>query len=146
MSIENLENDDFAELEKKARQEQLKADLKDAKLEQQSEKINQDREKAAFDSSPIGLWQAAIRDCVPPALSFVPDLAVTEEETEALANGLAPALAKHFPINESFTLPVEVTALATIYIVFAPKMAAIKAKRAAREMKEVKEDDTAPAN
>lgn len=141
MSNEILDND-FAELEKAAMQEQIKESVKDAKFEHQQEQIKTEKEQAEFDSSPIGLWQAAIRDCVPPALSFVPDLAVTEDETEALANGLAPALAKHFPINESFTLPVEVTALATIYMVFAPKMAAIKAKRTAREVKEVKEDET----
>jgi hypothetical protein len=142
MTTDNLINDDFAELEKQARQEQIKTDIKDARLNKQQEQIQSDEEKAAFDSSPIGLWQAAIRECVPPALSFVPDLAVTDEETEALANGLAPALAKHFPINEAFTLPVEVMALATVYMVFAPKVQLIKAKRAAANLKEVKEDET----
>jgi hypothetical protein len=109
-------------------------------LEQEAATEQQTESAAAFDTSPIGLWQAAIRDCVPSALSIVPDLAVTEEETEALATGLAPALAKHFPISEAFTLPVEIVAIATIYAVFNPKISAIRAKRAAAELKEVNVD------
>lgn len=112
---------------------------KEAHIEQQADS------KANFDTSPIGLWQAAIRDCVPPALSIVPDLAVTDEETEALAVGLAPALAKHFPISEAFALPVEVVAIVTVYVVFNPKIQAIRAKRA-NEVKEVKADEPAPEN
>lgn len=82
---------------------------------------------------------------MPPALSIVPDLAVTDEETEALAVGLAPALAKHFPISEAFALPVEVVAIVTVYVVFNPKIQAIRAKRA-NEVKEVKADEPAPEN
>lgn len=110
-------------------------------LEQQAQTETKTESAANFDTSPIGLWQAAIRDCVPPALSIVPDLAVTDEETEALAEGLAPALAKHFPINEAFTLPVELIAIATLYAVFNPKIQAIRAKRAeAEQLKEVNPD------
>ena len=111
-------------------------------LEQEAQTETQTKSAANFDTSPIGLWQAAIRDCVPPALSIVPDLAVNEEETEALAVGLAPALAKHFPISEAFTLPVEIIAIATIYAVFNPKIQVIRAKRAeAEQLKEVTPDE-----
>lgn len=144
MSEENNLSDldaDFVELEKIAKEEQLKADFKDYKLENQQAKIDQQREQTEFDRSPTGLWQAAIRECAPLALSFVPDLAINEAETEALAQGLSPALAKHFPINESFTLPVEIIALSTIYIVFKPKLDVMRAKRLANEqLKEVNED------
>lgn len=115
------------------------AEIEELENEAQTEQTAKQKTESAeaFDSSPIGLWQGAIRECVPVALSFVPDLAVNEEETEALAQGLAPALAKHFPINESFQLPVEITAIATIYIVFSPKIKAIRAKREAENLKEV---------
>lgn len=89
-----------------------------------------------FETSPIGLWQAALRECLPIGLSIIPDLAINDEENEALAVGLSPALAKHFPINESFQLPVELTAIIVLYTVFNPKVQAIRAKNA-EKLKEV---------
>lgn len=130
---------DFDELEKLAESEDLKADLKQAKLESQFDKIKQEQAQNEFDSTPIGLWQAAIRECVPPALSIVPDFAINEEETEALANGLAPALAKHFPLDGALVLPVELVAVVTMYIVFNPKIQVMRAKKA-EALKEVNPD------
>lgn len=130
---------DFDELTKLAESDDLKADLKQAKLESQFDKIKQEQARIEFDSSPIGLWQAAIRECVPPALSIVPDFALSDDETEALANGLAPALAKHFPLNGELSLPVEFTAIVTLYIVFNPKIQVMRAKKA-EALKEVNPD------
>lgn len=106
----------------------------EAKTDQKTES------EAFFDTSPIGLWQAAIRDCLPVGLSIVPDLAINEEETEALAVGLAPALAKHFPINEAFQFPVEVTAIIVVFGVFNPKIQVIRAKHAEQKLKEMNPD------
>ena len=121
----------------------VKADLLALTHEAKSEEKTESSQ--FFETSPIGLWQSAIRECVPVGLSLIPDLAINDEETEALASGLAPALAKHFPISESFELPVELTAIIVVYTVFNPKIQAIRAKNAEKP-KEVNPDVSATEN
>lgn len=112
--------------------------------EAQGDRASQAEAQAEYDNSPLGRWKAAITEIAPMAGMLHPDLAPSKEEVPVLADGLAPALAKHFPDMQGFALPVELVAAYTVWIVFGPKVQTIRAKRAAAaaEPKEVKPDAT----
>lgn len=111
--------------------------------EAQGDRASQAEAQAEYDHSPLGRWKAAITDIAPLAGMLHPDLAPTPEEVPVLADGLAPALAKHFPDMQGFTLPVELVAAYTVWIVFGPKVQKIRAARAAAAApKEVTPDAT----
>lgn len=121
---------------------QIAAEIDDLMREAGSDKASQEEKRREYDSSPEGRWKAAITEIAPMAGMIHPDLAPTAEEVPVLAEGLAPALAKHFPDMQGFTLPVELVAAYTVWIVFGPKVKTIRAKRTAAEAepREVKPD------
>lgn len=121
----------------------IAAEIDDLMREAGNDKASQDEQRREYDASPLGRWKAAITEIAPMAGMIHPDLAPTAEEVPVLAEGLAPALAKHFPDMQGFALPVELVAAYTVWIVFGPKVKTIRAKRAAdAEPREVKPDAT----
>lgn len=117
----------------------IAAEIDNLTREAEGDTASQAEAKAEYDNSPLGRWKAAITDIAPLAGMLHPDLAPTPEEVPVLAEGLAPALAKHFPDMQGFALPVEVVAAYTVWVVFAPKVKMIRAKRAAAEAEQPKE-------
>ena len=78
--------------------------------EAHGEKTQEQMQQEA-DNSPLGLWKAAIVEISPMVKMLHPDLELkkykTEEgdiidEAQQLADGIAPALAKHFPNMNGF--------------------------------------------
>ena len=106
-----------------------------------SDTASQAEEKRQYDNSPEGRWKAAITDIAPLAEMIHPDLKPTPDEVVTLAEGLAPALAKHFPNMDGITIPVELIAAYTVWTVYGPKVKTIREKRAAA-LKEVNPDAT----
>ena len=88
----------------------IAAELDNLTREAEGDTASQAEAKAEFDNSPEGRWKAAITDIAPMIGMIHPDLKPTAEEVPILADGLAPALAKHFPDMTGFTLPVEMIA------------------------------------
>lgn len=108
----------------------ITAELARLTSEAAGDAASQAEAQAAFDDSPVGRWRAAITEIAPLCGMIHPDLSPTEPEVNALAEGMAPALAKHFP-DMSVSIPVELVAVVTVWTVFAPKVRTIKAKRQA---------------
>lgn len=119
----------------------IAAEIDSLMNEAASDNASQAEEKRQFDNSPEGRWRAAITDIAPLAEMIHPDMKTTPEEAEALAIGLAPALAKHFPNMDGITIPVELIAAYTVWTVYGPKVRTIREKRAAA-LKEVNPDAT----
>lgn len=132
----------------------IAAEIEDL-LNSAGDEKTEEQKKKEFADSPIGCWQAAIIEIAPMIALISPDLALTVhkdaqgntiDEVEALANGLAPALAKHFPSMKGFSMPVEFVAVYTVYMVFSPKIAVIRDKRAKAKsennVKEVQPDES----
>lgn len=117
------------------------ADLENLTREAGEDAASQAEEKRQYDDSPEGKWKAAITDIAPLAEMIHPDLKPTPDEVVTLAEGLAPALAKHFPNMDGITIPVELIAAYTVWTVYGPKVKTIREKRAAA-LKEVNPDAT----
>ena len=120
----------------------------DALMNEAHGEKTQEQMQQEADNSPLGLWKAAIVEISPMVKMLHPDLELkkykTEEgdiidEAQQLADGLAPALAKHFPNMSGFTLPVELIAAYTAYVVFAPKITVINQKREQAKAEKLKE-------
>lgn len=145
MSIDNIPQDDINP------SPTVSAEIDALMSEAHGEKTQEQLQQEA-DNSPTGLWRAAIIEIAPMVKMLHPDLELKKHKTEdgdvvdealQLADGLAPALAKHFPNMQGFSLPVELIAAYTAYIVFAPKVAVINQKRElakADKLKEVNPD------
>lgn len=119
----------------------IAAELDSLMHEAASDTASQAEEKRQYDNSPEGRWKAAITDIAPLAEMIHPDLKPTPDEVVTLAEGLAPALAKHFPNMDGITIPVELIAAYTVWTVYGPKVKTIREKRAAA-LKEVNTDAT----
>lgn len=127
-----METIDTGQPEKPRINPAIAAEIDNLVREAEGDAASQAEARAAFDDSPEGRWRAAIEEIAPLCGMIHPDLTPTETEVNALAVGMAPALAKHFP-DMSVTIPVELVAVVTVWTVFAPKVRTIKAKRAAAE-------------
>lgn len=138
-----MENEETSPAETPRINPAIAAELDNLTREAEGDTASQAEAKAEFDNSPEGRWKAAITDIAPMIGMIHPDLKPTAEEVPILADGLAPALAKHFPDMTGFTLPVELLAAYTVWIVFSPKWVVISEKRArarAEKMREVNPD------
>lgn len=125
-----METIDTGQPEKPRINPAIAAEIDNLIREAEGDAASQAEERATFDNSPVGRWRAAITEIAPLCGMIHPDLTPTEPEVNALAEGMAPALAKHFP-DMSVTIPVELVAVVTVWTVFAPKVRTIKAKRQA---------------
>jgi hypothetical protein len=125
-----METIDTGQPEKPRINPAIAAEIDNLIREAEGDAASQAEARAAFDDSPVGRWRAAITEIAPLCGMIHPDLTPTEPEVNALAEGMAPALAKHFP-DMSVTIPVELVAVVTVWTVFAPKVRTIKARRQA---------------